>query len=249
AGERGSNEDVEAWLFKAESMFAMCGVTDENICIEYAGQALIGNASTWHYSRRKSQALNRIETWEEWKRELKIQFQSTNTYDRAKTELFRIQQGKSQSVQGNTEKFLSLSNIVSDVAEKDLMHIFREGLQPALKIEVIKQQPHTLAATLELVERLENVTIQSGFRPMFGSGNTANSVPTPMDLGAMQNTPRPYRAPPSKSYGKPYYRPASSSSKPNGGGSFNPNITTEETKLRIFAFTVEDQTIPGLNVV
>ncbi|GAX76411.1 hypothetical protein CEUSTIGMA_g3856.t1 [Chlamydomonas eustigma] len=43
-GERGSNEDVDAWLFKAESMFAMCGVTDENICIEYAGQALIGNA-------------------------------------------------------------------------------------------------------------------------------------------------------------------------------------------------------------
>ncbi|GAX85799.1 hypothetical protein CEUSTIGMA_g13214.t1 [Chlamydomonas eustigma] len=113
------------------------------------------------------------------------------------------------------------------------MHIFREGLQPALKIEVIKQQPHTLAATLELVERLENVTIQSGFRPMFGSGNTANSAPTPMDLGAMQNTPRPYRAPrPSKSYGKPYYRPASSSSKPNGGGYFNPNITTEERLKR-----------------
>ncbi|GAX79989.1 hypothetical protein CEUSTIGMA_g7429.t1 [Chlamydomonas eustigma] len=66
-------------------------------------------------------------------------------------------------------------------------------------IEVVKQQlqqPHTLAATLELVERLENVTIQSGFRPMFGSSNTTNySAPTPMDLGAMQNSPRPYRAP------------------------------------------------------
>ncbi|GAX85374.1 hypothetical protein CEUSTIGMA_g12791.t1 [Chlamydomonas eustigma] len=45
--ERGSIEDVDAWLFKAESMFAMCGVTDENICIdEYAGQALIGNATS-----------------------------------------------------------------------------------------------------------------------------------------------------------------------------------------------------------
>lgn len=90
---------------------------------------------------QKSQALNRIETWEEWKKELKIQFQSTDTYDRAKTDLFRIQQGKSQSVQGYTEKFLSLLNIVSDLAEKDLMHIFREGLQSALKIEVIKQAP------------------------------------------------------------------------------------------------------------
>jgi hypothetical protein len=62
------------------------------------------------------------------------------------------------------------------------MHIFREGIQPALKIEFIKQQPHTLAAALELIERLENVTIESGFRPMFGLGNVANSAPTSMDL-------------------------------------------------------------------
>jgi hypothetical protein len=40
-GDKSSKEDVDAWLFKAESMFAMCGVNDENIGIEYAGQAYI----------------------------------------------------------------------------------------------------------------------------------------------------------------------------------------------------------------
>jgi hypothetical protein len=111
------------------------------------------------------------------------------------------------------------------------MHIFREGLQPALKIEVIKQQPHTLAATLELVERLENVTIQSGFRPMFGSGNVANSAPTPMEFGEMQNNPRSYRAPLSNSFGKSSYNPANSRPS-NSGGNYNPNINTEDRLRR-----------------
>jgi hypothetical protein len=66
---------------------------------------------------------------------------------------------------------------------------------------------------------------------MFGLGNIANSAPTPMDLGAMQNTPRPYRSPPGNSYGKSSYRPAYS--RPNkGGGYYNPNITTEERIMR-----------------
>ena len=198
-GVRGKHEDTDAWLFQAEQMFRMTGVDSDEHRIDYAGQALTGHAATWFFSRRKSNALTPLVTWEDFKKGLRAQFQTADSYDTAKKQLYALKQGR-DTLQQYTDRFLQLNSIVGDVSEKNLMFLYRNGLNSVLQVEVLKANCQSFHETMVLVEKLENIHVQFLSEPsppiqqhakdgMDRSGTSlgdGGSTPMDLDLNAMR---------------------------------------------------------------
>lgn len=199
SGVRSKSEDLAAWLFSAEQMFRLADVHDDELRINYAGQALTDHAATWFYSRRRDGALNRLETWDAFKAGLRSQFQGANAAEQAKDQLLKLVQGK-DTLQQYTDRFLQLHTIVGDVPESDLVFYYKRGLKPALQRDVARSDIKTFSDMLELVERIENiyVQIQGDWKPARPSRDAPDSAAShtgqaPMDLGAMQPERQPRR--------------------------------------------------------
>lgn len=187
AGVRGKQEETAAWLFQAEQMFRLSGVESDDLRIDFAGQALTGHASTWFFSRRKPEALNPLKTWEDFKKGLIAQFQTADSYDTAKKQLVALKQGNS-TLQQYTDKFLQLNSAVGDMTEKDLAFFYRNGLRQSLQVEVLKANCQNFHDTMVLVEKLENIFVQSGSKPFSDERSTMGTDgAVPMDLGTMQH--------------------------------------------------------------
>jgi len=192
-GVRGKSDDLDAWMFQVEQLFRMANVQSDEMRVDYAGQALAGHAATWFYSRRREGALNRLTTWEDFKVGLRSQFQGTDTYEQAKDQLYKLLQGK-DSLQQYTDQFLQLHTVVGDVSERDLMFLYKRGLKSSLQREVLRSNPTSFSEMLEMVERVENIFLQTQSdwkpaRPLRDAPAAAASQTgqAPMDLGAMQS--------------------------------------------------------------
>ena len=139
------------------------------------------------------------ERWEDFKKGLRAQFQTADSYDTAKKHLFALKQGR-DTLQQYTDRFLQLNSIVGDVSEKNLMFLFRNGLNSVLQVEVLKANYQSFHETMVLVEKLENIHVQFLSEPsppiqqpakdgMDRSGTSlgdGGSTPMDLDLNAMR---------------------------------------------------------------
>lgn len=93
-----------------------------------------------------------IQTWEDLKKELKLQFLPENVEYLARKSLKRLHH--SGSIRDYVKQFTILLLDITDMTEKDTLFFFMDGLQPWVEQELQRQGVQDLASALAAAKRL-----------------------------------------------------------------------------------------------
>ncbi|KAJ4729346.1 putative Gag-pol polyprotein [Melia azedarach] len=124
-----SAKDVDNFLWGIEQYIEVMGITDEQTKVRTATHYLTDVAMLW-WRRRYSdigKGTCTIDTFDDFKRELKRQFYPENAEDEARGRLRRLKQ--SGSVRDYVKEFTSLVLEIPDMSDKDSLFFFMDGLQ------------------------------------------------------------------------------------------------------------------------
>ena len=127
-GIRNARE-VENFLWGLEQYFEATGITDHASKIRTAAMYLSGTTMLWW--RRRHGDVQRgvctIDTFEDFKREFKMQFFPVNAEEEARGQLRRLKQ--TGSIRDYMKEFTTLLLEVPDISYKDALFLFMDGLQ------------------------------------------------------------------------------------------------------------------------
>ena len=126
-GARNARE-VENFLWGLERYFEATGITDHASKIRMGAMYLTDTAMLWW--RRRHGDVQRgvctIDTFDDFKRELKSQFFPVNAEEEARGRLRRLKQ--SGSIRDYVKEFTTLLLEVPDTSDKDALFLFMDGL-------------------------------------------------------------------------------------------------------------------------
>ncbi|KAJ4717218.1 Retrotransposon protein, putative, Ty3-gypsy subclass [Melia azedarach] len=149
-----SAKDVDNFLWGIEQYVEVMGITDEKTKVCTATHYLTDVAMLWW--RRRYGDIGKgtctIDTFDDFKRELKRQFYPENAEDEARGRLRRLKQ--SGSVRDYVKEFTSLVLEIPDMSDKDSLFFFMDGLQGWVKTELRRRGVQDLASAIAVAETL-----------------------------------------------------------------------------------------------
>ena len=152
---------VDNFLFGLDQYFDAMGVRDEASKVGTAPTYLRGAAQLWW--RRKHGEMGKgictIDTWADFKQELRKQFAPSNAEKEARVRLRRLKQ--SGSIRDYINEFTTLMLEISDMSDKDSLFYFQDGLKDWAKTELDRRGVQTLDDAIAVVESLTEYFTQS----------------------------------------------------------------------------------------
>ncbi|KAK8948956.1 hypothetical protein KSP39_PZI005193 [Platanthera zijinensis] len=152
-GKRDAKE-VENFIWQMEQYFEGCGVEDQTVKVKQASYYLIDVASLWW--RRKQgdieKGLYRIDTWDEFKRELKRHFYPENVIYEAKKKLRELKH--KGSIAEYVKEFTTIMLQIPNMSDEDLLFFFVDGLQHWARQELQRRDVKTLDEAIAAAESL-----------------------------------------------------------------------------------------------
>lgn len=152
-GKRDAKE-VENFIWQMEQFFEGCNLVDEAAKVRQASYYLSDVASLWW--RRKQadieKGLYRIDTWEEFRRELKRHFYPENVVYEAKKKLRELKH--KGSIAEYVKEFTTLMLQIPSMSDEDLRFFFVDGLQHWAKQEIQRRDVKTLDEAIATAESL-----------------------------------------------------------------------------------------------
>ncbi|KAG7547901.1 Retrotransposon gag domain [Arabidopsis suecica] len=220
-------KEVENFLWEMDRYFENLGLTDEPAMIKTATSYLADTAMLWW--RRRYVEIERgdarIETWDEFKKDLKRQFYPENVVYQARKKLRELcQRG---TIRDYVNDFTSLMLRIPSMTDENSVFYFIHGLQNWAKQELQRRGIHSLDEAILAAESLSDFSThdrkksyerQEGY-PANGGGDRSSRPATPRkdENGPNQESGKPY----SKGFGKgsnrEEYEARKKSFNPKGG--------------------------------
>ena len=149
---------VENFLFGLEQYFEAMGVTDDFTRISNAVIFFRDAAQLWwrHKHAEREKGLCVINTWEQFKSELRKQFVPHNANDEVRSKLRRLRQ--TGSITDYVKEFTTLMLEIPDVSDDQLFFDFKDGLKDWVKLELDRRGVKIFDETIVTVESLKDYT-------------------------------------------------------------------------------------------
>ncbi|XP_060181990.1 uncharacterized protein LOC132611597 [Lycium barbarum] len=183
-GARNAKE-VENLIFDIEQYFDAVGELEEPKKVATSAMYLQGDAKLWW--RVKYEAIkageDALETWEELKAAICLQFFPENVEYNARRKLRELRQTK--SVRDYVREFSALMLNIRDMGDKDKLFTFMEGLKPYARMEIQRQRVDSLPKAIQDAECLSDYQVdarkdrpQPPARGGFKGGQSYNAGPS-----------------------------------------------------------------------
>ncbi|WZZ33691.1 hypothetical protein YC2023_017092 [Brassica napus] len=147
-------KEVENFLWQMEIYFDNLSVVAENAKVKAATSYLSDTAMLW-WRRKHSeieQGTCRIDTWDDFKKELKRQFYPENVIYEARKKLREIRQRG--SIRDYVKEFTTLILQIPNMTAEDLVFYFTDGLQSWAKQELQRRGVKTVDEAIAVAESL-----------------------------------------------------------------------------------------------
>ena len=198
SGGRRDSESIESWLFSVEQFFALTGLPDGMRQVQYAGSLLRGSALVWFRTMcSTAEHLAFISTWPLFCSELRANFCPTNMVKLARDRLAYLRQ-TSSSVRDYVREFRAVCLDIPALSADERLDRFTRGLKSHVRREVEVREPSTFEEAVKLAEKFDSAQRSvypssysgSGGPSSRGRGHYNDNGPAPMDLNALQRSPR-----------------------------------------------------------
>lgn len=145
---------VENFIFGLEQYFDAMGVIDDTAKISHAPTFLRESAQLWwrrkHTEREKGTCV--IETWENFKTELRKHFLPHNADTEARAKLRRLRQ--SGTISDYIKEFTTVMLEIEDLTDRDALFYFKDGLREWAQIELDRRNVQSLDDAIAAAETL-----------------------------------------------------------------------------------------------
>lgn len=172
AGARDARE-LENFLWHMEQYFEAIGMVEEKMKVRTATMFLTDTAMLWW--RRRSADMERgtctINTWADFKKEIKRQFYPENVEYLARKSLKRLKH--TGSIRDYVKEFSTLMLEITDMPEKDLFFNFMDGLQNWAELELQRRGVQDLATAMAVAESLVEFKRSESPKAKFSKGSHA----------------------------------------------------------------------------
>ncbi|KAH9763740.1 hypothetical protein KPL70_001270 [Citrus sinensis] len=152
---------VDNFLFGLDHYFDAMGVRDEASKVGTAPTYLRGAAQLWWRRKHgeKGKGICAIDTWADFKQELRKQFAPSNAEKEARACLRHLKQ--TGSIRDYINEFTTLMLEISDMSDKDSLFYFQDGLKDWAKIELDRRGVQTLDDAIAVAESLTEYSTQA----------------------------------------------------------------------------------------
>ncbi|XP_031106210.1 uncharacterized protein LOC116010851 [Ipomoea triloba] len=158
-------KEVENFLWQMEQYFENLSLNEDAKRIKAAVPYLTDTAMLWW--RRKHSDIERgtcrINTWEDFKKELKRHFYPENVVYEARRKLRELKQRG--PIRDYVQEFTTLILQIPNLSEDDLLFHFTDGLQQWAKQEVQRRNAQTVDEAIAVAESLIDFRSPSNFDP------------------------------------------------------------------------------------
>nr|CAN72338.1 hypothetical protein VITISV_038599 [Vitis vinifera] len=153
SGKRDAKE-LDNFLWHMERYFEAITLTDEATKLRTATLYLTDTATLWWRQRfaDMEKGICTIETWEDFKREIKRQFYPEDVAYLARKNMRRLKH--TSSIRDYVKKFSSLMLEIPNMTEKELLFNFMDNLQGWAEQELRCRGVQDLATTMAIAESL-----------------------------------------------------------------------------------------------
>lgn len=190
SGARDAKE-VDNFLFDMEQYFRICQLSDDQK-VDTAIMYLSEDAKLWWRTKHADIEAGRIkiDTWAEFKEELKEQFYPVNTAFVARMKLQECRQ--KGSLRNYVKEYSAIMLDITDMNEKDRVFNFVNGLKEWAQREILRQNIDTLAAAMCAAERLMDYSVGKGRQSEKDSSGTStrSNSPSPSSPKGTENGSR-----------------------------------------------------------
>ncbi|KAF7807858.1 Transposon Ty3-I Gag-Pol polyprotein [Senna tora] len=152
-GARNAKE-LDNFLWGMEQYFKALGITEDASKIDTATLYLDDTARMW-WRRRQGDVEKgtcTINTWAEFKKELKLQFYPVNAEEEARAKLRRLQH--KGTIRDYVKDFTEVLLEIPDYPDKEAFFAFVDGLQNWVKMEIQRRGAQDFATTISVAESL-----------------------------------------------------------------------------------------------
>lgn len=208
---------VEPWLSQVSTYLKLSHLTGP-IAIDHASAYLRDHAATWWRTlcldaARPNSTTQQPTTWEDFQQRFRQRFQPVTSKESARKQIYSLMQRT--SVTDYVNRFSEVTCLIDDMSPAEKLSLFIHGLKDSIKRELEKFPPDDYEAAVLAAERQDAATwrghsttpgssssgyrssTSSSYRPFTYSYPPARATPscsngpTPMELGALTNPPRP----------------------------------------------------------
>ncbi|XP_042951365.1 uncharacterized protein LOC122286598 [Carya illinoinensis] len=183
-GKRDAKE-LDNYLWHMEWYFEALNMQDEPVKAHTASLYFTNLAGTW--LRRKHGEIEKgtctINTWDEFKHELKRQFYPENVALSARKRMKELKH--TTSIRDYVEEFSSLMLQISNMSEEDLLFNFTDGLKPWVAQELKRHTVNDISTALTIAETLEEFE--------YHKSNNSSKPKTPKDNHAKGGGTKGYK--------------------------------------------------------
>ncbi|PWA72092.1 hypothetical protein CTI12_AA274570 [Artemisia annua] len=145
---------VENFLFGLEQYFEAMGVDEDAARISNAPTFLRESAQLWwrrkHHEREKG--ICDLNTWDQFKTELRKQFVPHNADSEAKAKLRRLRH--TGTISDYIKEFTTTLLEIDDVADQDALFYFKDGLKEWARVEIDRRNVKTLDEAIAAAESI-----------------------------------------------------------------------------------------------
>ncbi|KAF7807841.1 Transposon Tf2-2 polyprotein [Senna tora] len=152
-GARNAKE-LDNFLWGMEQYFKALGITEDASKIDTATLYLDDTSRMW-WRRRQwdvEKGTCTINTWAEFKKELKLQFYPVNAEEEARAKLRRLQH--KGTIRDYVKDFTEVLLEIPDYPDKEAFFAFVDGLQNWVKMEIQRRGAQDLATAISVAESL-----------------------------------------------------------------------------------------------
>ncbi|KAK8953824.1 hypothetical protein KSP39_PZI001637 [Platanthera zijinensis] len=156
-GGKHDAKEVENFIWQMEQYFEGCGVEDQAVKVKQASYYLMDVASLWWRKKQGDieKGLYRIDTWDEFKRELKRHFYPDNVVYEAKKKLRELKHKR--SISEYIKEFTIITLQIPNMTDEDLLFFFIDGLQHWARQELQRRDVKTLDEAIAAAESLVEI--------------------------------------------------------------------------------------------
>ncbi|XP_065854354.1 uncharacterized protein [Euphorbia lathyris] len=185
-GNRDANE-VDNFLFDLEHYFVATRVSLDSERLVVVPMYLEGDAKLWW---RHKAGLGTVNTWYDFKKNLKVQFSPENVAFTARCKLNKLQQ--TGSIREYVQAFQAIALDLPQMHEEERFFNFMNGLKPGVRDELTRREVKDHISAIVTAESLESVynlpenTVKRKFPSNFLE-TRPNKLAKPLRLGGEQN--------------------------------------------------------------
>ena len=172
---------AEQWAFEMELYFDATGILDPKR-VPFAAAMLTDHAGIWWRSVNLGND-EPITTWEDFKRQLLLNFQHVDSEKTARRRLRYLRQ--KTSVAAYYSEFTRATLEIPAITEDEKMDRFFAGLKPPLQREITLREPADYATLVRMAHKLDEVLYTASRDSSSSWRRSDGPGPRPMELGAI----------------------------------------------------------------